>query len=127
MVVSAPVEMSMSKIFLVLPLALCLAVGLAGGGCSTASTAYPTDCKVSTPTTGIEGATCAVAWSCSSDELHYQIVCDPEGSNWSCTCTTDTSSSTNVAVRTVVVNPFSCSQANVASTAAAQCGWNLSE
>jgi len=108
----------MSKIFL----ALSLALSLGSAACSPATTT-PTGCVATTPDAGTLGAICAVAWSCNSDTEHYQILCDPQGSNWACICSTDTN---NGAPVPRVVNAFVCKVDAGALPAASQCGWSLS-
>jgi hypothetical protein len=95
-----------------------------GGGCSSSSATTPTGCVSFTPDGGtgsLVGLSCAIAWSCNSDSQHYALECNrAQEDNYSCVCSTDTSS----IAKTIVVNAFICEGPN-SLPAFSACGYDL--
>jgi hypothetical protein len=70
---------------------------------------------------GTVGDACAIAWSCNSDSQHFQIECTrANGDNYSCICSTDTTS----IAKTVVVNAFICT-GPMSLPAFSVCGYDI--
>src|ERR1700744_250578 len=71
----------------------------------TGHTPHPTGCVAQLPDAGVvPNETCAIAWSCSSNDQYYQMVCSSTQGNYSCFCTTNQTTDT----QTIVVPPFVC-------------------
>ncbi len=93
-----------------------------GVGACTSPTAQPTGCVAAYNDAGsMPGVVCDIGWSCSDDTQHYQILCTESEGNYSCTCTTDTTT----AVTVVVVNPFMCTGPGAQPAAIGGCLWNI--
>jgi hypothetical protein len=89
--------------------------------CTEPITDNPTGCVTVPPDGGVQES-CAIEWSCEDDSQHYRIDCTQSGSNFSCECSTDTTTTTRI----VVVSPFICDTAGQgALPAASGCGWNI--
>jgi hypothetical protein len=107
----------MAKRLVSLTLTLVLALWIA---CSSQTTA-PMGCVQGSIDGGTVGLSCAIAWSCNSDNQHYQLSCTPAGGdNYSCVCSTDTSS----IAKTIVVNAFIC-DATGSIPAFSACGYDI--
>ena len=101
--------------------ALMAVAALTCAGCAS-PTATPTACVALYPDAGAGvGVVCEIGWSCSSDTEHFQILCTESGANYSCTCTTDTTT----AVSVVVVNPFKCDGPGAQPAAIGGCRWDI--
>jgi hypothetical protein len=97
-------------------------VGATAPACST-DTPNPTGCVAMLPDAGIvPNEVCAIAWSCSSDDQYYQLVCSSTEGNYSCFCTTNQTTDT----QTIVVPPFVC-QDMTSRPVASGCGWVITD
>jgi hypothetical protein len=114
----------MSKIIMALAAvaALVAAVAVSVAACSS-PTPNPTGCVAQLPDAGVvPNETCAIAWSCSSNDQYYQIVCSLSEGNYSCYCTTNQTTDT----QTIVVPPFIC-QDMTSRPVAGGCGWSITD
>jgi hypothetical protein len=105
------------------------AAALAGaGGCETSDLpTYLTDCTWTNPDAGANGDLydCSVEWACSMGNEHFELDCNVSGGNFSCVCSTDTTSTTTP----IAVNPFACNGTAALPPASTPtpggCGWMI--
>jgi hypothetical protein len=102
-----------------------IAVAMMGGGCSSTTASFATDCTNYTPDAGNDpNVSCAIGWSCDEATALYQMICvfDEAPEYYVCSCSNGITTT-----RAIKVDTFICDPQGALSTGNMGCDFNIQQ